>query len=44
MESEAKKAESAEDQEEPSCSMPGWPGECPEGIDWSDWLAMNNVD
>lgn len=23
---------------------PGYPGECPEGMDWSAWLAMNNVD
>lgn len=23
---------------------PGYPGPCPEGMDWSDWLAMNNVD
>lgn len=23
---------------------PGWPGPCPAGVDWSDWLAMNNVD
>lgn len=23
---------------------PGYPGECPEGMDWGRWLAMNNVD
>jgi hypothetical protein len=23
---------------------PGYPGPCPEGMDWSEWLAMNNVD
>ena len=23
---------------------PGYPGPCPEGMDWSRWLAMNNVD
>lgn len=23
---------------------PGYPGPCPEGMDWGDWLAMNNVD
>ena len=23
---------------------PGWPGPCPDGVDWSDWLATNNVD
>ncbi len=23
---------------------PGYPGHCPEGMDWSAWLAMNNVD
>ena len=23
---------------------PGYPGPCPDGVDWSDWLAMNNVD
>jgi hypothetical protein len=23
---------------------PGYPGPCPEGMDWSAWLAMNNVD
>ena len=24
--------------------MPGYPGPCPEGMGWSQWLAMNNVD
>lgn len=24
--------------------QPGYPGPCPEGMDWSRWLAMNNVD
>lgn len=24
--------------------MSGYPGECPEGMDYSRWLAMNNVD
>lgn len=23
---------------------PGYPGPCPEGMDWSSWLAFNNVD
>lgn len=23
---------------------PGYPGPCPEGMDWSAWLAFNNVD
>ena len=23
---------------------PGYPGPCPEGMDWGDWLAANNVD
>jgi len=23
---------------------PGYPGPCPRGMDWSAWLAMNNVD
>lgn len=23
---------------------PGWPGPCPAGVDWTDWLAANNVD
>lgn len=23
---------------------PGYPGPCPDGMDWTDWLAMNNVD
>jgi hypothetical protein len=23
---------------------PGYPGPCPEGMDWSRWLAANNVD
>jgi hypothetical protein len=23
---------------------PGYPGPCPEGMDWSEWLARNNVD
>lgn len=31
-------------QEIPAASSPGYPGECPEGMDWSRWLAMNNVD
>jgi hypothetical protein len=22
----------------------GYPGQCPEGMDWSSWLAFNNVD
>jgi hypothetical protein len=25
-------------------NMPGYPGPCPDGVDWSAWLAMNNVD
>jgi hypothetical protein len=25
-------------------NMPGYPGPCPAGMDWSAWLAMNNVD
>ena len=25
-------------------SQPGYPGPCPEGMDWSRWLAANNVD
>jgi hypothetical protein len=24
--------------------MPGYPGPCPDGVDWSAWLAFNNVD
>lgn len=27
-----------------SPTMPGYPGPCPDGMDWSDWLAVNNVD
>lgn len=23
---------------------PGYPGPCPDGMDWGDWLAANNVD
>ena len=23
---------------------PGYPGPCPAGMDWSSWLAFNNVD
>lgn len=23
---------------------PGWPGPCPDGVGWTDWLAANNVD
>jgi len=23
---------------------PGYPGPCPDGMDWGDWLAKNNVD
>ncbi|NBW14776.1 MAG: hypothetical protein EBR82_42935 [Caulobacteraceae bacterium] len=23
---------------------PGYPGPCPEGMGWSEWLAFNNVD
>ena len=23
---------------------PGYPGPCPDGMDWSRWLAANNVD
>jgi len=30
--------------EQPTSGGPGYPGECPEGMDWSRWLAMNNVD
>ena len=25
-------------------AMPGYPGPCPDGMDWSEWLARNNVD
>lgn len=25
-------------------NMPGYPGPCPEGMDYTRWLAMNNVD
>lgn len=28
----------------PDPGMPGYPGPCPEGTDWADWLAQNNVD
>lgn len=27
-----------------SPGMPGYPGPCPDGMGWSEWLAMNNVD
>jgi hypothetical protein len=23
---------------------PGYPGPCPDGMDWGDWLAENNLD
>lgn len=23
---------------------PGWPGPCPDGMTWEQWLADNNVD
>lgn len=23
---------------------PGWPGEKPEGMDWGEWYAFNNID
>lgn len=26
------------------CYPPGYPGPCPDGMDWSAWLAFNNVD
>ena len=39
----AARAEQAE-QEHPGPNPPGYPGPCPEGADWSRWLAMNNVD
>ena len=28
----------------PDPGMPGYPGPCPDGVDWADWLAENNVD
>jgi hypothetical protein len=31
------------DEDEPA-GGPGYPGPCPDGMDWSAWLAMNNVD
>ena len=30
--------------EEPAGNCPGWAGPCPEGMDWSEHLAMNNID
>lgn len=30
--------------EVPERGGPGWPGPCPDGVDWSDWLAANNLD
>jgi hypothetical protein len=34
-----------EDEEEGwTQNPPGYPGPCPEGMDWSEWLAFNNVD
>lgn len=28
----------------PDDAGPGYPGPCPEGMDYTRWLAMNNVD
>lgn len=28
----------------PGPNQPGYPGPCPEGMDWGRWLAANNVD
>ncbi|NDC95437.1 hypothetical protein EB077_09045 [bacterium] len=39
----AARIEQAE-QENPGPNPPGYPGPCPEGMDWGQWLAMNNVD
>jgi hypothetical protein len=25
-------------------NVPGYPGPCPDGMDWGAWLAFNNVD
>jgi hypothetical protein len=25
-------------------TWPGYPGACPEGVSWEDWLTQNNVD
>jgi hypothetical protein len=25
-------------------TSPGYPGPCPDGMGWSEWLAFNNVD
>ena len=35
-----------DDPSEAACESgsPGYPGPCPEGMDWSSWLAFNNVD
>lgn len=41
---EGRWADSREEQSAAGSNPPGYPGPCPEGMDWSDWLAMNNVD
>lgn len=35
---------SATDEVGPQENPPGYPGPCPSGMDWSSWLAFNNVD
>lgn len=32
------------DRRAPATDCPGYPGPCPDGMDWSEWLARNNVD
>ena len=41
---EVRLGDDAEDDEPAGCYPPGYPGPCPEGMDWSAWLAFNNVD
>lgn len=30
--------------EQSAAGCPGYPGPCPDGMDWGEWLAINNVD
>jgi len=41
---EVRLGDDAEDDAETAGNMPGYPGPCPDGMDWSAWLAVNNVD
>ena len=41
---EAQMVEDGEVEDRGECDCPGYAGPAPDGMDYSDWLAVNNID